>query len=231
MAVTDGSYIKEAYHSMSSAAFVLECTAGSGRIVGSFPEQSLAACAYRGELMGLMAIHLILLAANKVERDLPGRVTIYSDCLGALGKVAHLPHNRIPTRSRHSDILKIIMVNCQDLSFTCAYSHVLAHQDDELAYHLLSRPSQLNCVMDAHAKNVIWGFEGCRLPPQDIFPLEPVAVFVDGEKMTSDTGDAIRFWAHKALARETFAKLGILYVEQFDEVAWRFVYDTLHEVP
>ena len=64
LAVTDGSYIKEYYPNICLAAFVFECTEGRGRIVGSFPEQTVAANAYRGELLGLMAIHLILLAAN-----------------------------------------------------------------------------------------------------------------------------------------------------------------------
>ena len=64
--VTDGSYIKEMLPDLCSAAFILECTEGTGRIVGSFPESSRVANAYRGELLGLMAIHLILLAANKV---------------------------------------------------------------------------------------------------------------------------------------------------------------------
>ena len=64
--VADGSYIKETMLELCSAAFILECTEGPGRIVGSFPESSKVANAYRGELLGLMAIHLILLAANKV---------------------------------------------------------------------------------------------------------------------------------------------------------------------
>ena len=66
MAVTDGSYIKEILvPNMCSAAFILECSEGRGRIVGCFPEQMMAACTYRGELLGLMAIHLILLAGTR----------------------------------------------------------------------------------------------------------------------------------------------------------------------
>ena len=113
-----------------------------------------------------MAIHLILLAANKVRPDLRGRVSIYSDCLGALTKVASLPENHIPTRCRHSDILKNIMVNCRRLSFNCNYPHVRAHQDDQIDYNSLSLPSRLNCLCDGVAKSAIWGLEGKELPPQ-----------------------------------------------------------------
>ena len=85
VAVTDGSFIKERYPHLCSAAFILECSKVSGGVFGSFPECSQGVNAYRGGFMGLMAIHLILLAANKVWTSLRGRAVIYSDCLEALG--------------------------------------------------------------------------------------------------------------------------------------------------
>ena len=173
-AVADGAYIKEDFPNMFSAAFIFESTEGNGVIVGAFPEQCFSACAYRGELMGLMAIHLILLAANKVRPGLKGKIDIHCDCLGGMEKVAGLPANRIPTKCSHSDILKNIMVNCRQLTCEIEYLHVRAHQDDDVSYHLLSRPSQLNCIVDIKAKRVIWGLEGKPLPAQQVFPLGPV---------------------------------------------------------
>ena len=127
---------------------------------GSFLECSQGANAYRGELMGLMAIHLILLAANKVWPSLRGREVIYSDCLGALGRVSNLPPHRIPTKCRHLYILKNILVNCTSLSFTLAYSRVKAHQGDHKEFSTLPRPAQLNVHCDGMVKNVVWGFSG-----------------------------------------------------------------------
>jgi hypothetical protein len=178
-----------------------------------------------------MAIHLILLAANKDLPDLEGSASVISDCLGALEKVADLPPNRIPTKCRHSDILKNIMVNCSKLTFGLTYSHVRAYQDDEVAYNLLSHPAQLNCLVDHEAKEVVWGLAGEELPPQEVFPLEPVAVFVGEEKMTSDTSDALRFRAHQKLAEQNFFRIGIMSAHSFQEVAWRQVHDALHSVP
>ena len=226
--MTDGSHMKELYIDLCSATFVLECTKGRGKIFGSFLEQSVAAGAYRGELFGLTEIYLILLAVNKVNPTLQGRAQIYSDCLGALGTVANLPTNRISCRCKHSDILKNIMVNCQNLTFACSYSHVKSHQDDNMEYQYLSRPSQLNCIMDDQTKKVIWGQEELHLPAQEIFPLEPVAIFVGNEKMTSNTSDSLRFWVHQQLSKELFFKIGILTLLGFKEVAWRLLYDTLH---
>ena len=61
--------------------------------------------------------------------------------------------------------------------------------------------------MDDHAKNVIWGLERLHLPTQEIFPLEPVAIFVGNENMKSNTSDSLRLWFHKQLAKEIFFKI------------------------
>jgi hypothetical protein len=138
-AVTDGLYMKSLYPNIHLAAFVLECSRGSGRLWGSFLEACQNSCSYREELVGLMAIHLILLAVNGVNDHLSGAVHIYSDCLGALDKVKNLSPSCIPTRSSHLDILKNILVNCSNLSFDRFYSHVAAYQDDQEEYRSLSR--------------------------------------------------------------------------------------------
>jgi hypothetical protein len=106
VAVTDGSYIKEHYPDMCSIAFVLKCTQGGGREIGAFPEASAVANAFWRELLGLMAVHLLLLAVNTISSGLNGQVKIYSDCLGALGRVAELPPYQIPSCCWHSDIFK-----------------------------------------------------------------------------------------------------------------------------
>ncbi len=155
VAVTDGYYIKEHYSDLCSAAFVLECMQGCGRAIGTFPEASAAANVYWGELLGLMAVHLLLLAVNTVSPGLSGCVKIYSDCLGALGRVAKLPPDRIPTQCRHSDILKTVLVNCGGLSFHQEYCHVEAHQDNCTRWEDLFRAAQLNAACDAGAKAML----------------------------------------------------------------------------
>jgi hypothetical protein len=130
VAVTDGSYIKEHYHNLCLAAFVLECMQGQGRAIGAFPEASAGANAYWGELLGLMAVHLLLLAVNTVSPGLSGRVKIYFNCLGALGRMAKLPPYHVPTQCWHSDILKTILVNCGGLSLHWESCHIKAHQDN-----------------------------------------------------------------------------------------------------
>ena len=72
VAVTDGLYMKDLYPYLNSAAFVLECSKGRGRLMGSFVENTPNAGSYHGELLGLMAIHHILQSLNEVSTDLWG---------------------------------------------------------------------------------------------------------------------------------------------------------------
>ncbi len=61
-----------------------------------------------------------------------------------------------------------------------------------------------------------------------MFPMEPIAIFVGDQKMTSDTGDQIRFWAHCYLARQYYQDHNILSSDQFDHVDWKSIHGTLH---
>jgi hypothetical protein len=96
IAVTDGSYIREQHLNLCSLAFVFECNKGQGRLIGSFSESLRVANAYQGELLGLIAIHLILLSIDKINGAMNGSAEIVSDCLGALRRITELP----PTESR-----------------------------------------------------------------------------------------------------------------------------------
>jgi hypothetical protein len=151
--ITDGSYIREMCPHLCSAAVILECTKGRWKLVVAMSEKYKQANAYRGELLGLMAVHLLLLAVNQTNPDLEGSAHIYSDCLGApLDKVENLPRHRIPSKCRHSDILKNIMLHCQDLSFRRLFSHVSAHQEDIKDWEDCNFQEQRNCACDHAAK-------------------------------------------------------------------------------
>ncbi len=230
VAVTDGSYIRQIYPNLCSAAFVLECAHGQGRLVGLFKEASKAANAYRGELLGLMAIHLILVSMNRVHKSLSGNVKVVSNCLGALQQVTYLPPYRIPSRCKHSNILKNILVNCQDLTFSIHYSHVKAHQDDTTLFDKLSRSLQLNCICDHLAKQRL--ADGVLEPKggSKVFPLGPIRIFVGGEKLLSETGPLLQFYAHCQLARRLFHRKKILLQDEFEEVNWESVHRALHSV-
>ena len=226
-AVTDGSYMKHMYPDICSAAFIFECSKGRGRIIGYFAEQSPDAGSYRGELLGLMAIHLILRGVHEFNPLLGGSVRIISDCKGALHKVENMPPYQIPTKCSHPDILKNIMINCEGLSFDRIFSHVAAHQDDSIDYGELSREAQLNCQMDFYAKHALLEESNNHNSHSKRLPLEPICIFLGKNKLTSDNGDRLRFWAHKQVAKDSFYDSKIMF-EEFDLVDWEMVYIALH---
>jgi hypothetical protein len=229
--VTDGSFMKEIYPHINLVAFVFECTKGQDRLWGSFVEHSLDAGSYRLKLIGLTAIHLILHWINVVSPNLWRSVLILSNCLGALNKVEDLLPYRIPTQCSHLDILKNIMVNCSNLSFSRHYSHVKAHQDNHQAYSGLPREAQLNCQMDYLAKKAIYEAQEPQGTPTRHFPLEPVCVFLGRNKLTSNKREKLQFWVQKQLARSWIHDASILFTDMFDKVDWEMFHIALCRVP
>jgi hypothetical protein len=149
---------------------------------------------------------------------LSGSVEMVLDCLGALKQVSYLPPHCIPSHCQHSDILKTILVHCRNLSFLLYYTHIKAHQDNQKLFSNLSRKGQLNCicihaVMQWIAADGLNATTRCRL-----FPLKPIGIFDGGQKMTSETGAHIRFWAHLQLARQYYRDHKLLSFDQFDQV-------------
>ena len=162
---------------------------------------------------------------------LSGLVTIISDCLGEIGRVENLPPHRIPSKFKHSDILKNILVSYSDLTFQRVFETVNAHQDDWGSYQSLTQSEKLNCLMDGKAKQEIWNRHPDNLPHQEAFTLESLCKIIGIEKLSSDTGARIRFWVHKQRAEEVFRNQKILLPDQLKEVNWEMVYSALHELP
>ena len=106
-----------------------------------------------------------------------------------------------------------------------------AHQDDQGAYGLLTRPEQLNFMMDGKAKQEIWDLDPENLPNQEAFPLEPLCVFLGKDKMSSDKGARICFWDHKQIYEEVYRNTRILLLYQLKEVYWDMAHLALHELP
>jgi hypothetical protein len=153
-----------------------------GQLIGLFKEASKATNAYRGELLGLMAIHLILVSMNQVHKFICGNIQVVSNCLGALQRVTYLPPYRIPSHCKHSNILKNILVNCQDLTFSVHFSHIMVHQDNITAFNKLIRKMQLNCICNHLAKQRL--NDGVIKPKRgsQLFPLKPIGIFMGAEK-------------------------------------------------
>ena len=67
-----------------SAAIIIECLESCDRLTLSVLDVSQSVNAFRGELLGVLAIHLILHSLHATHIDLPGKAQIHSDCTSAL---------------------------------------------------------------------------------------------------------------------------------------------------
>ena len=117
------------------------------------------------------------------------------------------------------------------MGFNLLDLQVRAYQGGVLAYQLLSRITQLNCLMGMSATGVICGLDGDELLPQAVFLLKPMVVFVRRDKMTCETLESIHYWAHRQFAKQTFHSLKTMNPEELEEVAWRQIYNALYNVP
>jgi hypothetical protein len=145
--------------------------------------------------------------------------------------VKNLSPHRIPSKCHHSDVLKNIMIHCSTMTFDHLFLHVPAHQVNREDFEHLSLQSQLNCVADFGAEQVLLSLNLDDLPKQQAFPLKAISVWAGKEKMTSNTGSSIRYHAHKHLAREEIDAAEVMIFQQFDQVDWEIVHSALATVP
>ena len=234
IAVADGSYDRKTAPDVSGAGLVLCCTNAEKMLRVSFFERSRSASSYRGELLGLVAIHLLLLAMCQFYEISVTRPKVCCDNIGAL-KQARNRRRRIKTGACQADILRVLRtVTSHHTHLKPVYEHVSGHQDRYKPWWRLTLAEQLNCVCDGLAKAAVFRSIqqlGSRKEPF-ILPLERAAVFVSGVKQTSDVSRSVRFCLGEVEARAFYTappditernsnKGGLGWSQdRFNQVAW-----------
>ena len=69
LCVTGGSYTRHVYPDISEAGWIIQCRATGIEVKGSFAERLAAASSYRGKMMGMLAIHVFLLAVEEFHGE------------------------------------------------------------------------------------------------------------------------------------------------------------------
>ncbi len=100
-----------------------------------------------------------------------------------------------------------------------------------MAFNKLSRKSQLNCICNHLAKQCLSEEAIEWKGGSQLFPLEPIRIFIGAAKLSSETGPLLRFHTHRQLSRSLFHQRQILSCDEFKEVNWEAVHRTLHLVP
>ena len=228
--VTDGSYSMEKAPDICGAGWVIYCTAARRHISARLVERSDSASAYRGELLGMLAIHVILYAIEEYY-GVTGDSKVLCDNKGAI-YTFQKKSKRIPAGAKNNDIQRVLrQVKARTKSIHLLH-HVKAHQDDYKKRRDLPLDAQLNCFCDDLAKEAV--IEGIMNGIQKgaTLPLESASVFIGSNKQTTDLAKGLRYFIGKATAREFYATPNskghnIMDTEVFDTVAWEDLRDTL----
>ena len=122
---------------------------------------------------------------------------------------ASTKRKRVRPRTKHADLIRNLRHIKATHSFDVVYMHVKAHLDDHLAWDELTAVQQLNVHCDSLAKQAVQSWitqPSTRSAHDQLLPREQAAVFVAGEKQTSDTAAAIRFELGTIEARRFFTR-------------------------
>ena len=140
--VTDGSYNRERASTVSGSGWLICCTRSKRILRGSFYETSPKASSYRGELLGLVAVHtLISSIATFYKLDqLFGKICC--DNLAALRQSGRCRW-RVRTGIKHADLHRAIRTIKLRTPMRLIYEHVRAHQDRILPWSSLCSSSTL----------------------------------------------------------------------------------------
>ena len=107
MCVTDGSYIKKSALDLCSAGWVLACRRTCRYIAGMLVERSPWAISFRGELLGMLAIMLFLLAVEEYHEVVSSGTQAYCDCKGVITTFKN-KEKRVATGKKNGDILRVL---------------------------------------------------------------------------------------------------------------------------
>ena len=230
--VTDGSFDRKRAPTVSSAGWIVHCTATGRRLSSSFFERSPSASSYRGELLGLCAIHLFLLALTTFFELPHCHTSIHCDNKGALGQ-SSWRRRRVKTGAACADLLRCLRSSKLALDVDISYCHVPSHMDRYLLWHQLNLAQQLNCMCDNLAKGAVHRSMRPDSPrdPDYLLPREHAALFVNGTKQSSDPARSIRYAEGRRAARAFLVGEQRWTDEKFDEVAWEWLDATLANKP
>ena len=229
---TDGSYIKEIAVDVCGAAWILYCEETGKSLKGEFTEQSRWADSYRGEQLGMLAIHIILLTVEEHFGESLSNANIFCDNLGTIHKFS-TKYARVSSSAKNNDILRVLRKIQSTSALAHKLSHVKAHQDDMLRYDALSLEAKLNVNCDGRAKQVLRkAANSSALHPNTVhLPLEAAVVVINEEKQTADFAKDLRYYIGKERAKKFYDGEGLMSPAIFDTVAWEPLRELLERRP
>ena len=224
--VTDGSYDRARARDISGAGWIIYCVRSRKSVRGAFAERSNSASSYRGELLGMLAIHLFLLAVEESGGLEGGSAEVHCDNKGAI-YTFDKEGKRVPSGSKNADIQRVLRRIKARMKGKHSRHHVKAHQDDHKRRSQLSLAAQLNCICDDLAKDAVkearvaLDDEGFMKDLRtDRLPLELASLMIGTTKQTTDVAKDLRYLIGKSRAKPLMTETGVMSAEAFDLVQW-----------
>jgi hypothetical protein len=244
LALTNGSYDREMAPTVSGSGWIIVCTTCQRTLRGFFFEVSQSAGSYRGELLGLVAIHTFATAIAQYFSLQAILSEISCDNMAALNQ-ARKNRKRVGIGVKHSDLHRTIRTLKHLVRADFRYKHVKAHQDKLKPWRELTLSEQLNVLCDGLANRAVKGYLERDLPTHrstSLLPLEKAAVFIDNEKTTTGVGPNARYLLGAEKARRFYTSPVVLVRgvnqgglgwsrERLDQVAWTDLNRALRSKP
>ncbi len=233
LAVTDGSYNRQLAPTVSGPGWTIVCTTCKRTLRGSFFEVSQSAGSYRGELLGLVAIHTFATAIAQYFSLQAILGEISCNNMAALYQ-SRKNRKRVGIGVKHSDLHRTIRTLKHLARYDLRYKHGKAHQDKLKPWRELTLSEQLNVLCDDLANRAVKGYlerDSLTHRSTSLLPLEKAAVFIDNKKATTDVGPNARYLLGAEETRRFYTSPVVLVRgvnqgglgwsrERFDQVAW-----------
>ncbi len=167
------------------------------------------ASSYRGELLGLVAIHTFIVAAATYYNllQLTGTICCYSQ--SALNK-SRRKARRVQASTKQADLFPSLRrIHSKMPTLVITYVWVKAHVNQTTAWSRLSLLQQLNTTCNQLANSAVTralSRAGNEKPTIWLLPLESVAIIADGIKITSGISSNLRYQLGCEEARKFYTK-------------------------
>ena len=224
--VCNGSYQPILSHDRGGAALIIECNITHQRVTGYIPTTSGTSSAYRAELTGIYAGLAYLLAVITLHQITDGSIQVHCDNERAIF-LSEIVGPRLPAKTTHADVLRLIRYIHNQLPITVSFAHIYGHQDDHVAFTELSREVQLNVTCDQLAKAGLRRDITYNKPVHNTLPIEQIAIFIDGRKVTGSVGKPLRNAISRQRMCNHLASNKCLTPQAFDKVDWNSLESTM----
>jgi hypothetical protein len=152
--VTDGLYNRVHAKHISGSGWVICYTRTRHLLRGLFFGTSPKAGPCRGELSGLIALHMMIAAVTQFYNVNTAIGKICCDNILALGQSSKT-QKCVSTGIKLSDLHRVIQTIKCTINIRMVYSYVRAHQDRVLRWSMLTLEQQLNVICDELANGAV----------------------------------------------------------------------------